>query len=306
MLHVAKQHVLEISDETSESRRAERDRVSEHDPDHCDDADGKKALDENGERVLAMDESTVEERHARGHQQDERGTDQDPARVAVGEHARVVAEDESHQPLALVLDRFHRGGDGVRVSQESSVDRLSALVDVVHDRNPGGEVQADDLLIGDPVEMLDERSQRVAVGDHEDPLAVGDLRLDHVVPVGERSLDGVGECFGAGQFIRGHVGVALIVSRPVWITSVHRRRRRVVASSPDQDLLGPVLLDGLGLVQSLERAIVAFVESPTSLDGKPHAIEFIQGDPHRPDRPLQERGVHDVEVELVFGQETAG
>ena len=50
-----------------------------------------------------MDESTVKECHTRSHQQDEGGTDQDPARVTALEDARVVAEDESHQPLPWFL-----------------------------------------------------------------------------------------------------------------------------------------------------------------------------------------------------------
>jgi hypothetical protein len=54
--------------------------------------------------------------------------------------------------------------------------------------------------------------------------------------------------------------MSLIVER-------QRRRRDVVASPPDLDLIGAVLCHGLRLVESLQRTVVAFVEPPAALDG---------------------------------------
>src|SRR6185437_770625 len=52
---------------------------------------------------------------------------------------------------------------GVKVAT-AWLDRHEAVVKLVTERNPGRYVQPDDVGVADPVEVLDQRPQRVAVG----------------------------------------------------------------------------------------------------------------------------------------------
>ena len=53
---------------------------------------------------------------------------------------------------------------------------------------------------------------------------------------------------------------------------------------------------GVGLVETLERAVVTLVEAPGLVDGQPRAVHLVQNDVQGVDGALQERRVADVEV----------
>ncbi len=67
-----------------------------------------------------------------------------------------------------------------------------------------------------------------------------------------------------------------------------------------------MLLDRLRLVQSLQRAVVALVQTPAALDRHPHAVGGVQDQPQRADRALQHRGKGDLRLELLALQFAAG
>src|SRR5947207_1780214 len=55
------------------------------------------------------------------------------------------------------------------------------------------------------------------------------------------------------------------------------------------------------LVESLQRSVVPFVQTPARRDGNPHQIEAVQCDPKSPDGALQYRGERDIEdVATIF------
>lgn len=63
----------------------------------------------------------------------------------------------------------------------------------------------------------------------------------------------------------------------------------VVAPPPNQHLILPVLVDGLLLVESLQRAVVTLVELPGLRDGYPHAVGLLEDVPQRAYRALLQR-----------------
>jgi hypothetical protein len=63
---------------------------------------------------------------------------------------------------------------------------------------------------------------------------------------------------------------------------------------------------GLGLVEALQRPVVALVQAPVVLDRQPHHVHFIHRQPQRADRPLEHRGVGQVEGEAGLAQHAAG
>src|SRR5688572_7938022 len=84
------------------------------------------------------------------------------------------------------------------------------------------------------------------------------------------------------------------------------RGRDVVTAPPDLHLLGAVPLDGLRLVEPLQRAVVTLVQTPAALDRKPHLVELIERDPERADRPLEHRGERLVEGDALGAEQTSG
>ena len=81
-----------------------------------------------------------------------------------------------------------------------------------------------------------------------------------------------------------------------------RRGPRVVAAPPDLHLVLAVPLGGLGLVQALQRAVVALVELPSLDDGKPGAVDLVEHDVERVDGTLQVARVANVEIEALGGK----
>ena len=126
------------------------------------------------------------------------------------------------------------------------------------------------------------------------------------MPVGEEPRDRVLEAFGQGKLGRAQPPVARVVAGRAGVGLLEGRRRHVVASPPDENLLVAILRRGLRLVQALQRPVVTLVEPPRMLDGDPHQVQLIQRDPERADRPLQDRRERDVEREPLGLEQLSG
>src|SRR5262245_57352411 len=85
-----------------------------------------------------------------------------------------------------------------------------------------------------------------------------------------------------------------------------RRRRNVVTAPPDLRLRLAVLRGGLGLVQSLQGAVVPLVQPPAPFDRNPELIQLVERDPTRANRALEDRCVGDVEDVAAVAQQLAG
>ena len=88
------------------------------------------------------------------------------------------SHSERVQPLATLVG--HRcGGLGGRFRVEVATagrDRPEAVVELVDQRHTGRDVERGDVVVADPVEMLDERAERVAVRGDENDLAGAQVR----------------------------------------------------------------------------------------------------------------------------------
>src|SRR5262249_10871668 len=66
-----------------------------------------------------------------------------------------------------------------------------------------------------------------------------------------------------------------------------------------------VLRGRLRFVQTLQRAVVPFVEAPALLDRNPQTVEAVERDVERAEGARQQRGVGDVEIVLAFAQQSS-
>ena len=183
--------------------------------------------------------------------------------------------------------------------------RLQLFVEFVDQGNAVGDVQADDLAVGDAVEVLDQGADRIAVRRDHQAAAAADGRRHRLVPERQHARDGVLEAFRQRDLFLVQLGVADVAALAARIARLERRRRGVVAAPPDQHLLVAVLLGGLALVEALQPAIVALVEAPGVHHRQPGAVELVERVPERAGGALEDAGVGDVEVVTLRLQQPA-
>src|SRR5215471_4373454 len=82
--------------------------------------------------------------------------------------------------LALIRHRGHRRANRRGVAEVVMSQRLQLAVELVDERLAGWDVEIHDLLLGDVVEIFDERPQAVAMRGDDHALAGAHGRPDHV------------------------------------------------------------------------------------------------------------------------------
>jgi len=173
--------------------------------------------------------------------------------------------------LGLSHDGTDPSNDIVSIAQITSGERSDALgmgnrfevlIECIYKRHSGWYVELGNVIGRNVVQMLDESPESVAVRGDEKGFAGSDLGRNGIVPVGDKALLGELEGFGARKLIRVDVLVNGVVSREVGAGFLDGGRGDVVAPSPQQHLLLPVLFHGFLFVQALQGTVVPFVEAP--------------------------------------------
>ena len=109
--------------------------------------------------------------------------------------ARMCARDPL---LGLILHPLDPRPNGLLIPQVPSVQRaerpllrdgLHVVVQLVHQRRAGGDVQFGDDVLADAVQLLHQRAQRVAVGGDDDGLVLLELGDDVLFEVGGNALE---------------------------------------------------------------------------------------------------------------------
>ncbi|OEI67469.1 hypothetical protein Cus16_2904 [Curtobacterium sp. ER1/6] len=206
---------------------------------------------------------------------------------------------------ALRGDRCGTGGGGLGVEVVRGLRRAEVVVELVHERDARRDVEARDVVVGDAVEVLHERAERVAVRRDEDGLPLAEVLRDVRLPVRQQAVDHELQRLRAGQLVA-ELGVATVPGlRPLGVVG-DGGRRDVERPTPLHELLLAVLLERLGLVLALQVAVVALVEAPVALHRQPGQVGLEQRDVGGLDRPGQQRRVQDVRDDARPGDELAG
>jgi hypothetical protein len=166
--------------------------------------------------------------------------------------------------VVILALRRHGGGacgSGLGVEVTTGAGRDVVLVELVDQRNAGGDVEFGDVVVADALEVLHQAAQRVAVGGDENRLAGLEVGDDRVVPVRQLAVDHELQRLGAGH-LAVDVGVSHIADLAELALIVEQGRRHVERATPQLELLGAELLEGLRLVLALQGAVVTLVEAP--------------------------------------------
>src|SRR6266850_2136672 len=153
--------------------------------------------------------------------------------------------------LQLAGDRLGRLADRGWIAEVEASPRAQVVLERVHERDAGRDVEPDDGVVGDAVEILHEGPEAVAVGGDEDLVARADPRRDRLVPVRQEAFDRVLEALRRGRFLGSQARIAGIEARMTRIVRAQGGRPHVVAPAPEPGLLFAVSFRGLRLVQAL-------------------------------------------------------
>lgn len=88
-----------------------------------------------------------------------------------------------------------------RFAQVVVPNRAQTIIELVHQRNAGGDIHVDDVGIADVIEMLHECSQGVAMGRDNYAPPRSKIRHDAVAPVRQEASKGVFERLTQGQLV---------------------------------------------------------------------------------------------------------
>ena len=180
------------------------------------------------------------------------------------------------------------------------LDRFEAVIQLVNQRNTGGDIQPDDLILGDGIQVFHQRPQRISMRRDQHPFAALHHRHDGFMPVGQKALHGILQALAGGQFLLGQVRVTRVFTGVALIGFLQGWRAGIVAPPPDVHLLFAKFGGHLGFIQALQRAVMALVQAPGIDHRQVHAVHFIQRDPERADRPFKNRGVTQVKIIPTF------
>lgn len=203
--------------------------------------------------------------------------------------------------LSLGCNTFDGLSHGLFVAQElHRHDWLNIFVQFINEWNAGWKVQRHDGLVGQIVQMFDNATQTVAVRSDDDLLALLQLRHNHIVPVWQRTCDGQFQRFEFGELFWFWVAsVAWIFGDGivVWMIGFHWWWRCVETATPDLNLLFTVLGSRLGLIQTSQTAIVAFIQAPRLADWNSSLTRFGENRIQSVLGTGQQRRMGDIEFE---------
>ena len=95
---------------------------------------------------------------------------------------------------------------------------------------------------------------------------------------------------GLGVRQSGDARILRIVGRMLGVVCRKSRGTNGITAAPLEHLLIAMPECGFFLVETLQRAVMALVQSPVRLDRKMHQVHLFKDQPKRSGRPLEQRG----------------
>ena len=190
--------------------------------------------------------------------------------------------------LTLVGHSFLELLDFFGIAEEVVLHEVEVVVKLEDVGKCRGKIEADDVLVADAFEVLDDTAEAVAVSHNEEVVYLLEGGENHCRPVGEGTSDAVLQAFGAGQFGVGHFSVAgFVLGIAFLVVFGNGIGSDVEAATPNKHLLFAVLGSGFALVQALEHTVVLLVQAPALLHGNPILVHHVQHVVERLDGTLE-------------------
>jgi hypothetical protein len=79
----------------------------------------------------------------------------------------------------------------IGITEEFVTKWVHFVIQLIYKRDPGGDVQVDDLMIADLIKVLYQRPQAVAVCGDEYSFTLSNGRNNCIAPIWQETIDGV-------------------------------------------------------------------------------------------------------------------
>gem|GEM_PF-3958275 len=93
--------------------------------------------------------------------------------------------------LCLMSNDLHCFPHLLGVAEEFVTKRMHFVIQFIHKRDPGGDVQVNDLMIADLIKVLYQCPQAVAVCGDQYSLTFANGRNNRITPIRQETIDGV-------------------------------------------------------------------------------------------------------------------
>ena len=124
--------------------------------------------------------------------------------------------------------------------------------------------------------------------------------FDNISPVRHNAVDSDRQALSGRQFAFCQFRITRIVAREALITFFQCRRGDGKAATPQFDLLVTVFCSGFRFIQTLECAVMTFVQFPAFLNRQPLLVYLIQDIPQCVNSAFQYRGIGEIKREAFF------
>ena len=181
--------------------------------------------------------------------------------------------------------------------------RFQPGIELVDQGYAVGYVQANDIVVGDAVQVLHQRPDRVPVCRHHQSLPSLDGWCHGFVPKRQHAFHGIFETLGKRNLPCLKPCIPDVGAFAARIIQAQRWRWRVVASAPDQHLRIAVLFGHVRLVQALKRPVVALIQAPAMDYRQPGPVHLVKAMPQRTGCPLEHAGVGQIKLVGVLAQQ---
>ena len=208
--------------------------------------------------------------------------------------------------LTLVGYCFLELLDFFGIAEEVVLHEVEVIVELKYVRKSSGEVEADDVLVADALEVLDHTAEAITMSNYEEVVYLLESGEDNRSPVGERATDAVLQRLCAGEFSISYFSVAsLIFGVAFFVVFSDSIGSDVKATTPYEHLLLTILSSSLALVETLEHAVVLFVQAPALLYGDPILVHGVEHVVEGLDGALEVGSVSHTEFEAFLLEEFA-
>ena len=134
------------------------------------------------------------------------------------------------------------------------------------------------------------------MGRQHQPATAFERRCQRLVPKRHDPVHRVFEALAQWHLVGFQAGVTGIAAFAARISRIQRWRRRVVAAPPGQHLGFAILPGHVGLVESLQGAVMPLVEPPAVHHRQPSAVHLVEHMPQGAGGALEHAGVSHIKI----------
>jgi len=163
-----------------------------------------------------------------------------------------------------------------RITEKIVFDKSQPVVEFKNVRNCCRQVQVGNVCIGYFLEMLDDSTQAVAMGNYQQVILTCQCGKDDAFPIRHYTLNGIFQGFRTWKFHIRDICITYVFTRIARIVLSQCCWSYIITSPPGVYLFFTILGSRLTFVKSLKYAVMFLIQPPCLFDGNPALIQAVQ------------------------------